>query len=240
MPGGDYYVSSRPSRLGAWLGEYGQHRLLDRLHRKYGVERVLEIGCGKGIVARECQALGVAYLGIDGSQTAVERARREGIPIVHGYVPPLPDLGGFRPDTVITIDTLSNLSSYEEAQEFVQAAASCLEPGGLFLAVAPDLRFAKWFFWDPDLTRCFPTTRHRLGRLLHAAQFDIIESRYCLDGFGWPWWYLIYRGTKLVPYHLLDGLTSRWSRRDLALYPSLWEMIYRKAPSAYVLGRKRP
>jgi len=235
----DFYVPSRPSRLGAWMGEQGQYRIIRALQAKYRVQRVLEIGAGKGKVARACQSLGIEYLGIDGSSTAVEWGRSEGLRILQTYVPPLPDLGDFQPDAVVTIDTLSNVSSHDEARSLVAAAASCLAPGGLFLAMAPDLRYAKWFFWDPDLTRCFPTSRHRLGRLLQGEGFDLIESRYCLDGFGSPWWYLIYRLTKLIPYQLLDGLTGRWSRRDLAVYPSMWEMIYRKAPSAYVLGRKR-
>jgi SAM-dependent methyltransferase len=235
----DFYTRSRPTELGARLGEYGQRRLVRCLRKKYGVQRVLEIGSGKGIVARACRDFGVEYLGIDGSDVAVEHGRAQGLRIVPGYVPPLPDLNGFKPDIVVTIQTLSNLSSREAAQEFVTAAGSALDPGGLFLAIMPDTRFEKWFFWDPDLMRQFLTTRHRVGRLLEAAGFDIIESRYWLDGFGAPWWYLIYRGTKLVPYLLLEGLTRHWSRRNLALYPSMWEMIYRKAPQAYVLGRKR-
>lgn len=40
------------------------------------------------------------------------------------------------------------------------------------------------------------------------------------------------------PYQLMEGLTNQWSRRNLVLYPSMWEMIYRKTPSAYVLGKK--
>jgi SAM-dependent methyltransferase len=239
MPNRDFYTHSRPTGLGARLGEYGQRRLVRELRTKYQIQRVLEIGSGKGIVARGCRDLGIDYLGVDGSEVAVEYASSQGLRIVQGFVPPLPDLGGFKPDIVVTIHTLSNLPSYEAVQEFVTAAGAALEPGGLFLAVMPDVRFEKSSFWDPDLTRQFPTTRHRLGRLLHAAGFDIIESRYWLDGFGSPWWYLIYRVTKLVPYLLLEGLTNRWSRRNLALYPSMWEMIYRKAPSAYVLGRKR-
>jgi SAM-dependent methyltransferase len=225
--------------MGARLGEYGQRRLVRELRRKHRVQRVLEIGSGKGIVARACRDLGLDYFGIDGSDVAVEHVRAQGMRVVKGYVPPLPDLEGFKPDILVTIHTLSNLPSCEAAQAFVTAAGAALEPGGLFLAIMPDMRFERWFFWDPDLSRQFPTTRHRVGRLLCDAGFDIIESRYWLDGFGAPWWYLIYRLTKLVPYLLLEGLTSRWSRRNLALYPSMWEMIYRKAPSAYVLGRKR-
>jgi len=235
----DFYTQSKPTGLGARLGEYGQRRLVRVLRKKYGVQRMLEIGSGKGIVARACRDQGIDYLGIDGSSLAVAHGRSQGLRVVQGYVPPLPSLEGFRPDIVVTIQTLSNLPSYEAAQEFVAAAGAPLAPGGLFLAIMPDMRFEKWFFWDPDLTRQFLTTRHRVGRLMHDAGFDIIESRYWLDGFGTPWWYLIYRGTKLIPYILLDGLTKRWSRRNLALYPSMWEMIYRKAPCAYVLGRKR-
>jgi SAM-dependent methyltransferase len=239
MSTSDLYVGSRPTRLGARLGEFSQRHIVRGLQSKYQIQRVLEIGSGKGIVARACRDYGIEYFGIDGSDVAVEHARSEGLRIMQGYVPPLPDLNGYKPDIVITIDTLSNLASCGHAQEFVTAAASCLEPGGLFLAIAADLRYARWFFWDPDLTRQFPTSRHRIGRLLHAARFEIIESRYCLDGIGSPWCHLICYATKLVPYRLLDGLTGRWSNRDLALYPSAWEMIYRKAPAAYVLGRKR-
>lgn len=235
----DFYVWSRPTGLGAWMGESGQRRLVRGLQRKYNIRRVLEIGAGKGIVARACRDFGLDYLGIDCSDVAVKHAESEGLRVVHACVPPLPDLQGFQPDIVVTIDTLSNLPSHEDARQFVAAVASAVEPGCLFLAVAPDLRFARWFFWDPDVTRGFLTTRHRLGRLLYAEGFDIIESRHWLDGFNWPWTYLIYRATKLVPYQLLEGLTNRWSRRNLALYPSLWEMIYRKAPSAYVLGKKK-
>ncbi len=235
----DFYTQSMATGLGARLGEYGQRRLMRGLHKKYGVRHVLEIGSGKGIVARACRDFGIDYVGIDGSDVAVEQGKSQGLRIVQGYVPPLPALNGFKPDIIVTIHTISNLPSGEAAQEFVRAAGAALEPGGLFLAIMPDTRFERWLFWDPDLTRQFPTTRHRLGRLLHAAGFDIIESRYWLDGFGSPWWYLIYRVTKLVPYLLLEGLTKRWSRRNLALYPSMWEMIYRKAPSAYVLARKR-
>jgi SAM-dependent methyltransferase len=235
----DYYVGSKPTRLGARMGEFAQRHIIRGLRKKYQFQHVLEIGSGKGIVARACRDLGIEYLGIDGSDAAVERSRSEGHRVVQGYVPPVPDLDGFRPDFVLSIDTLSNLPSYDDAREFVAAVAACLEPGGLFLAMAPDLRYARWFFWDLDPSRRFPTSRHRLGRLLHAAGFDIIESRYCLDGIGSPWCHLIYYATKLVPYKLLDGLTGRWSGRNLALYPSMWETIHHKAPGAYVLGRKR-
>jgi SAM-dependent methyltransferase len=235
----DFYVKSRPTRLGARLGGFGQRHMIQSLRRKYNVQRVLEIGAGKGIAARICREFGIQYLGIDGSEVAVQAGAANGVRVLHTYVPPMPDLEGFQPDLVLTIDVLSNVPSYRDAEEFVAAVASCLKPGGLFLAIAPDLRYARWFFWDPDLTRQFLTTRHRLGRLLYAAGFDIIESTYRLDGIGSPWCHLIYHATKLVPYRLLEGLTNRWSRRDLALYPSMWEMIYRKAPSAYVLGRRR-
>ncbi len=239
MAARDFYVGSKPTKLGALLGERGQRGMVVDLQKKYKIRRLLEIGTGKGRVARACRDFGVEYLGIDCSAAVVEQAKADGFRMVHAGVPPLPDLGGFKPDVVVSIDTLSNLSSCEQAQGFIASAASCLEAGSLFLLAAPDLRYAKWSFWDPDLTRGFPTTRRRLARLLHEAGFDIVESKYQLDGINPPWCYLIYYGTKLVPYRLLDGLTGWSSKRDLALYPSVWETIHHKALGAYVLGRKR-
>jgi SAM-dependent methyltransferase len=239
MGGRDFYVGSKPTKLGALLGERGQRGIVADLQRDYRIRRLLEIGTGKGRVARACRDFGVEYFGIDCSADVVEQAQADCFRMILAGVPPLPDLGGFKPDVVVSIDTLSNLTSYEQAQGFVASAGSCLDPGGLFLLMAPDLRFAKWSFWDPDLTRGFPTTRRRLARLLHEAGFDIVESSYQLDGIGQPWCFLIYYGTKLIPYRLLDTLTGWRSRRDLALYPSVWETIHHKAPGAYVLGRKR-
>jgi SAM-dependent methyltransferase len=239
MAARDFYVGSRPTKLGALLGERGQHWIVAALQKKYQIRRLLEIGTGKGKVARACRDLGVDYFGIDCSAAVVEQAQADGFRVTYAFVPPLPDLGGFKPDIVVSIHTLSNLPSYEQVQGFVASVGPCLDPGGLFLVIAPDLRFSKWSFWDPDLTRSFPTTRRRLARLLDQAGFEIIECSYQLDGIGWPWCYMIYYGTKLVPYRLLDALTGRWTKRNLALYPSVWETIHHKAPDAYVLGKKR-
>lgn len=239
MGGRDYYVGSKPTRLGALLGERGQRGIVADLQRDYKIRSLLEIGTGKGRVARACRDFGVEYVGIDCSADVVAQAQADGFRMILAGVPPLPELSGFRPDVVVSIDTLSNLASCEQAQGFVVSAASCLEPGGLFLLMAPDLRFAKWSFWDPDLTRAFPTTRRRLGRLLHEAGFEIIESTYKLDGIGRPWCDLIYHGTKLVPYRILDAITGPFLKRELALYPSIWETIHHKALAGYVLGRKK-
>ena len=239
MSARDFYVGSRPTKLGALLGERGQHWIVAALQKKYQIRRLLEIGTGKGKVARACRDLGIDYFGIDCSTSVVEQARADGFRVTYAFVPPLPDLGDFKPDIVVSIHTLSNLPSYEQVQGFVAGVGSCLDPGALFLVIAPDLRFSKWSFWDPDLTRSFPTTRRRLARLLDQAGFEIVECSYRLDGIGWPWSYLIYYGTKLIPYRIIDGLTGRWTKRNLALYPSVWETIHHKAPDAYVLGKKR-
>ncbi len=239
MPARDFYVGSKPTKLGALLGERGQRAIVAALQKKYKIRKLLEIGTGKGKVARACRDLGIDYFGIDCSAPVVEQAQADGFRVAYACVPPLPDLAGFKPDAVVSIHTISNLSSYEQAQGFVASAGSCLDAGGLFLVIAPDLRFSRWSFWDPDLTRSFPTTRRRLARLLDQAGFEIIECSYQLDGIGWPWCYMIHYGTKLVPYRLLDALTGRWSKRNLALYPSVWETIHHKVPDAYVLGRKR-
>lgn len=239
MASHDFYMGSKPTKIGTLFGERGQRRIVAGLQKKYKIRRLLEIGTGKGKIARACRDFGIDYFGIDCSATVVEQAQADGFSVAYASVPPLPDLAGFKSDIIISIDTLSNLPSYEHVKDFVASASSSLDSGSLFLIIAPELRFAKWSFWDPDLTRGYPTTRRRLARLLHQTGFEIIECRYILDGIGWPWCHMIYYGTKLVPYRLLGALTGRWAKRELALYPSAWETIHHKAPEAYVLGKKR-
>src|SRR3989339_557898 len=66
----DFYMGSKPTRLGARLGDFGQRHIIRGLRKKYQIQRVLEIGSGKGIVARACRDYGIEYLGIDGSDIA--------------------------------------------------------------------------------------------------------------------------------------------------------------------------
>ena len=107
------------------------------LHQ-YGVERVLDLGCGSGYDALVLAQLGFSVSGTDISRIAIEHAaetaRRLGLDIdyrQHDIARPLP-YGDAQFDAVICNLTL-HMFPEPVARDIVAEVRRCLAPGGLFL-----------------------------------------------------------------------------------------------------------
>ncbi|MGK4580589.1 class I SAM-dependent methyltransferase [Kitasatospora sp. HPMI-4] len=72
----DWYVELL--RTGSALNDFNRDILLDLLPDRLGGCRVLDLGCGEGIIARAVAARGAAVLGIDPSPRMIEHARAAG------------------------------------------------------------------------------------------------------------------------------------------------------------------
>ncbi|GAA2332857.1 class I SAM-dependent methyltransferase [Streptomyces kunmingensis] len=92
---------------------------------------VLDVGCGPGRLVAELAARGHAVLGIDVSETAVDRTERLGGPALHRSVfAPLPGEG--RWGSVLLMD--GNIGIGGDPRALLDRVVQLLSPGGLLLA----------------------------------------------------------------------------------------------------------
>ena len=76
----DYYWYLRSPQFRTALSEPIANLIVER-----GCKSVLDVGCGEGVL-RDCLPESVAYLGIDGSQAAVDKAVTLGRPVILGRI----------------------------------------------------------------------------------------------------------------------------------------------------------
>jgi SAM-dependent methyltransferase len=112
--------------------------------------RILEIGCGEGILLAELSKLGFRVEGIEPSESASSRARKKGLSVTTGFFPSVRPAGDF--DAVIVSHVLEHLPDPVRALE----AISTIAPGGyLFLiqtyykGVVPWWDGSRWYAWCP-------------------------------------------------------------------------------------------
>jgi SAM-dependent methyltransferase len=112
--------------------------------------RILEIGCGEGILLAELSKLGFRVEGIEPSESASLRARKKGLNVATGFFPSCKPVGEF--DAVIISHVLEHLPDPVRALEAISAIA----PGGyLFLiqthykGVVPRWDGPRWYAWSP-------------------------------------------------------------------------------------------
>lgn len=114
--------------------------------------RILEIGCGEGILLTELQQAGFTVMGIEASQSASHAARTAGLNVVTGYFPHSQIRGPF--DCIVMSQVLEHLP---HPQDILQEVAHLLTAGGRLLLVQthwlglmPQRYQEKWYAWVPD------------------------------------------------------------------------------------------
>jgi trans-aconitate methyltransferase len=163
-------------RNGRFVSDYGS-AVVDLLNPQPG-ERVLDLGCGDGVLTEKIAAAGARMVGFDSSASFVDAARARSLEVHHGDAHELPFRREF--DAVF-----SNAAMHWMLQptKVIAGVARSLKPGGRFVAemgghgcvaaIDTALRavYAKrgrtlptvWYFPTPD----------EYGELLKAAGFDI-------------------------------------------------------------------
>jgi SAM-dependent methyltransferase len=99
-----------------------------------GARRVLDVGCGDGMLTRELRAVAAHVIGIDKDAPSLERARAhgdvEGVKYVHGDVLAYPfDVESF--DAIVSVAALHHM----DARMALERMRSLLRPGGVLVVV---------------------------------------------------------------------------------------------------------
>lgn len=115
--------------------------------------RILEVGCGEGILLRELEKAGFSVYGLEPSKSACARLRQQNFQVAEGYFPDAlpPEWKHF--DCVIMSHVLEHISN----PAAIFGAVARIAPNGYFLLVqthwkglVPRIRKQKWYAWVED------------------------------------------------------------------------------------------
>lgn len=156
--------------------------------------RLLEIGCGQGLLLGELARRGMAAEGIEPSESAAQKAREAGLKVATGYFPHPSCEGPF--DVVVMSHVLEHVRDPRLVLQKVAAAA----PGRLALFVqthwrglVPRLQKAAWYAWVPEQHFWHFTPRGMaaflgsLGWKVECVEYSSLEHRNSLVSLMGEW-----------------------------------------------------
>jgi 2-polyprenyl-3-methyl-5-hydroxy-6-metoxy-1,4-benzoquinol methylase len=183
-----HYARYSYDQAGAWevpaATAASLHRLSRRLERYRSTGRVLDVGCGAGAVMRLLNHANWTCEGLEVSDLAAARLRREGFVVHVGTMEALaPQLGHY--DLVIMSETIEHVRS---PRLVMQSAAGVIRPGGALYLTTPHVDSlsrrilgARWRPIEvPEHLFYFETRSMR--RLLRSA--GLTPMRIWTDGFN--------------------------------------------------------
>ena len=166
-------------------------RLLDAIERHTQRGRMLEVGCGHGLLLDEARARGWEVAGLELSTASLEHARdRLGLDmreVTLEAIDPATD-GGCQ--AVVMVDVLEHLDDPVGA---LAKCAALLAPGGVLLVVTPDpasrtARLAGKRWWALLPSHTFLVPHATLRRLLADAGLETVEERGLRRSFTLGYW----------------------------------------------------
>jgi 2-polyprenyl-3-methyl-5-hydroxy-6-metoxy-1,4-benzoquinol methylase len=134
--------------------------------------RVLDIGCGEGLLMEQLATGGIQCQGIDPSVEATQFAQKAGLNVVRGYFPH-PDIHG--PFDVVN---MSHVLEHIADPKVLLRDVACIAPGGHLVLTQTNYRgviprtFDKWYGWCPE-GHFWHFTPKALRSLLQEAGFTV-------------------------------------------------------------------
>ena len=199
-------------------------RLLDAIGRHVPSGRLLDVGCGHGLLLDEARRRGYAVEGLELSEYAAAHARDVlGLPVRRRTVPDL--IAEPEPPRYAAIVLADVLEHLDDPLATVDQCARLLEPGGVLCLVTPDpasrtARIAgpRWWGFLPAHTFLIP--RRTLNGLLAQRGLDVAEDVPLVRSFSLRYWMagLAERGGALGGVvALLQRAVPRGARLSLSL-----------------------
>jgi 2-polyprenyl-6-hydroxyphenyl methylase/3-demethylubiquinone-9 3-methyltransferase len=161
-------------RLEYIAGLMERHFRLKSEHDLDGL-RVLDVGCGGGLLAEPLAARGAQVLGIDASPGNIASARlhaeRSGVGVQYRIGEPAAALAAAEHfDVVLALEVVEHVS---DMRAFVTATARHVAPGGLLVASTIDRTWKSWLFaivGAEYLLRILPRGTHQWRRFVRPAE----------------------------------------------------------------------
>jgi SAM-dependent methyltransferase len=195
--GGELHELYRSMADDAYLSEEAgrretARRLLDLIARHVPAGRLLDVGCGHGLLLDEARRRGYEVTGIELSTGAAAYARD--VLKLDVLEEPLEDFAAGQPDGAFQVIVLADV--LEHLDDPVAALSACerlLAPGGMLCVITPDpssatarLAGRRWWAYVPAHTFLLP--RATLRELLEARGLVISEDIPFVRSFALRYW----------------------------------------------------
>jgi hypothetical protein len=178
---------------------------------------ICEIGPGRGTFAAcATQDTDCLYWAIDMDPAPLAR-----IPKAIGCyccrVPPMPSELPLV-DLIVCENVLEHMANYTEAREFLSACHGSLQRGGAIVLRFPEIREARWRFWEEAPDHAYVTSLRRMMNLLGEVGFHTRRQGLSLDHWTGLTGWLASRTLRCFPWQTMHDLcyepwlSSPWSR----------------------------
>jgi 2-polyprenyl-3-methyl-5-hydroxy-6-metoxy-1,4-benzoquinol methylase len=166
-------------------------RLLARIARHAPAGRLLDVGCGHGLLLDEARRAGYAVTGLELSRAAAAHARAElGLDVRETALEAFAQHADGRFDAIVCADVLEHL---DDPRAALATSAQLLAPGGVLCVVTPDpssptARIAgrRWWGFVPAHTCLLP--RRTLLELIAAQGLTIAADEPLVRSFELRYW----------------------------------------------------
>jgi SAM-dependent methyltransferase len=180
-------------------------RLLELLATEVPEGRLLQVGCGYGLLLDEARRRGYQAEGVELAREAARYAREQlGLAIRETAIEQA-QLDSERYDAILLVDVLEHL---DEPVAVLDRLLAVLRPGGALLIVTPDptsltARVAGGHWWCYVPAHCCLIPRRTLLELVRARRLEVVRESFSVHSF--------------TPGYWLEGLGERggWAGRAI-------------------------
>lgn len=198
-----------------------QHLQCDTARKALNGIRILDVGCGGGLLSEPLARLGAQVVGVDASQGNIEAARlhasAQGVTVDYrlgeSEAVLAPDE---RFDVVLALEVVEHVS---DVAAFVQTVARSVSPGGLLFVSTIDRTWKSFVFaivGAEYVLRVLPRGTHHWRQFVRPA-----ELAAAIDGFGFT--QIDLRGMQYNPFKH----TAQWCRDTSVNYIAVFKLAER-------------
>ncbi len=206
MPFYDFWREKRVTALGRrWSRQAAEYTLTIIARHVDPLNRLVEIGPGRGMIADACRARGMFHIGVDANSGLLTEL--EPGSAVCAFAPPLP-LQSAICDAAVANHVLEHAAGLPQAQALVAEMRRIVRPGGVVSITSPDVLWEGIEFWDCDYSHNFVTTARRLQQLFRDQGLDVAYLGYVHNHLEGAAGALAGYLARLAPYHAPGALPA--------------------------------